>query len=346
MSKHVISIGCQCRFRGAEGSIRLPFDLIYPLLACLSNVCRVRVVEPISELGTKPKQGQPYRPVFDHRDVDTMYAIRNLPPRGLCLIVNNYDFPGSSLSKRKGAEKDKQPLLDLFDCLGFEVMYKQNLPAVDVVEAVQELVGRSRGHDCAVVFLMSHGKEGAVFGADARPVYMSNIIGILSTALSPGKPKLLIVQACRVVEDQPAGVGPSHDPHWQDTHLESRPTAPSYQFADGVEADSQNSSQYQVSQSISRQSSSMQFADMLMAFSTLPGTPSFRNEGTGSWFVQALVEVFHKYAHSEDLIRLFVRINMAVATRLSQNGEPQQVPAPMLTLTKLLYLRPIKPFYS
>ncbi len=54
-------------------------------------------------------------------------------------------------------------------------------------------------------------------------------------------------------------------------------------------------------------------ADVLIAYATTPGYVSWRNSLKGSWFVQALCQVFAKHAKDEDLLSMLTRVSRAAA---------------------------------
>ena len=58
-------------------------------------------------------------------------------------------------------------------------------------------------------------------------------------------------------------------------------------------------------------------ADILIAFATTPGFVSWRNSANGSWFVQAICQVFAQYAATEDVLSLLTMVG-SVLTRFSQ----------------------------
>ena len=53
---------------------------------------------------------------------------------------------------------------------------------------------------CAVLVILSHGKEGFVFGSDGNKIFISQILEHLNNVNCPkmeGKPKIIIIQACQ-----------------------------------------------------------------------------------------------------------------------------------------------------
>lgn len=81
-------------------------------------------------------------------------------------------------------------------------------------------------------------------------------------------------------------------------------------------------------------------ADFLLAYSTVPGFVSWRNSEKGSWFVQALCEIFMTYAGQEDVVRMLIRVNGKVAREFQSYEQKKQVPSPVVRLTKLVYFFP------
>ena len=81
-------------------------------------------------------------------------------------------------------------------------------------------------------------------------------------------------------------------------------------------------------------------ADFLLAYSTVPGFVSWRNSEKGSWFVQALCEIFMTYAGQEDLLGMLVRVNRKVAQEFQSYEHKKQVPSPVVRLTKKVYFFP------
>lgn len=82
---------------------------------------------------------------------------------------------------------------------------------------LQELA-RSKEHenaDCLVIFLMSHGHPGLIFGSDMNKVYLNNdVFSLFNNDNCPvlqGKPKLFFVQSCRGRENDIGTTNIAHD---------------------------------------------------------------------------------------------------------------------------------------
>ena len=82
-------------------------------------------------------------------------------------------------------------------------------------------------------------------------------------------------------------------------------------------------------------------ADFLIVYSTIPGFYSWRNTTAGSWFVQALVHVLQREAHSTDLLSILTRVSRKVAFDFQSNvpgdhimHEKKQIPCVTSMLTR------------
>ena len=82
-------------------------------------------------------------------------------------------------------------------------------------------------------------------------------------------------------------------------------------------------------------------ADYLLAYATIPGYVSWRNNKNGSWFISALVNVFLEMADKEHLLNMLTEVNRRVAEEFESTcGKNKQVPEPVSRLTKKLYFNP------
>lgn len=52
------------------------------------------------------------------------------------------------------------------------------------------------------------------------------------------------------------------------------------------------------------------YSDFLVAYATLPGHVAFRNNITGSWFIQIFCEVFMNYAYKYHLYDLLTLVSI------------------------------------
>jgi hypothetical protein len=63
---------------------------------------------------------------------------------------------------------------------------------------------------------------------------------------------------------------------------------------------------------------------------------SFRSINLGTWYVNALVQIFRDYYTTEDVMQMMVRVNGQVTAAYSSKGY-KQCPAPVFTLAKSIY---------
>ena len=64
-------------------------------------------------------------------------------------------------------------------------------------------------------------------------------------------------------------------------------------------------------------------SDYLVAYSTIPGHVSFRNNEVGSIFISTLVKIFRRYAPNEDLYTMLERVTYEV-TQYEPRGDKLQ----------------------
>ena len=83
----------------------------------------------------------------------------------------------------------------LTNCINLYVYLKEIEDAVDAFALSLETTDQ-----CAVLVLLSHGREGFIYGSDGNKVELCKLFGKLNNKnckKMAGKPKLVIVQACQ-----------------------------------------------------------------------------------------------------------------------------------------------------
>lgn len=185
--------------------------------------------------------------------------------RGLCVIINNLNF--EELVCRKGAEKDEAILTDLFASeLYFTVEVKRDLKRDDIIKAAEDYGKKDHSKFDAFVFIiMTHGNyQDSIYGVDGRKARVEDIMSEFNgerCASLRGKPKLFFIQACRGSPvEWPCDADKGYDP---DSTL-SKGLCP-------------------------------QEADFLLAFSTAPGSLSWRDE-TGARFIQVSFTIYFHFS--------------------------------------------------
>ena len=269
-------------------------------------------------------------------DPNDMYRMKN-NPRGLCLIFNNREFL-NDLPERAGSDIDARNLQHLFASLKFKIRIVNNAFAEQMKDILNEVAEMDHSEtDCLIICLLSHGTSGNIYGSDGELIPVSDLLRPLITCEKNSelisKPRLFFIQACRVSKPVVAGaarkdISPSYEVIVHDQATES-----SIQHADVTE-DAEDATKLLI-----QETATPSQANIVMSYSTLPGEVAWRNVETGSWFIDALVQVFDSYASSEDVVSMLIRVNSAVAARVSSSSGAKQIPAPIITLTKKLYLR-------
>ena len=259
-----------------------------------------------------------------HPGTDFVYKM-TARPRGIALIINNKVFRGYPNKTRHGSEKDVHQLEELFDALGFEVKIKENYTKKKMLDKIHFFAHKRvlPDHDCFVLWLMSHGRRGKVFGSDHVPLPIKEIKDVLSNASCEalrGKPKLLFVQACRGDEED-EGV------------LTNSCGLPAVQRP-SVHTDSPDD------QTISPSSERIAGqTDFLTAYSTVEGYVSYRFPSIGSNFVRALVNVFREHVAYDHLVNLLTKVIKRVSEMESARNarKYKQTPQFETTLVKDLW---------
>uniref|UniRef100_A0A3B5Q7D3 Caspase 10, apoptosis-related cysteine peptidase n=1 Tax=Xiphophorus maculatus TaxID=8083 RepID=A0A3B5Q7D3_XIPMA len=190
--------------------------------------------------------------------------------RGICLIVDNFDFSESyknltnTLRNREGTKFDRDALKEVFGWLGYEVDIHVDYNA-DQIKSLFTRIGQQdhSQYDSLVCCILSHGMEGKVYGVDGKLVEIKLLIECIDGENCPSlieKPKMLFIQACQGCKEQyPV----------QPDGIEDETTRI---FADAKIADLR----------------SPVIADLLVGMSTVPDHASFRDKFCGTWYIQSL----------------------------------------------------------
>lgn len=232
------------------------------------------------------------------------------PRRGVALIFNHQNF--NLLQARSGTDKDCKDLSIELNCLGFDIQVYQDFSYDQLSNVLMETAAKDHSSaDCLLVVVMTHGDPGVLYSRDRKyPVdqLWLPFTGDKCRSLI-GKPKIFFIQACRGTKVD-AGV--------------------SVDETDG----------YIMSYVVPTQ------ADFLIAYSTQEGYYSWRNPGSGSWFIQALCEELRIHGRTHDLMTLLTFVNRRVAIDYRSNVPrdekmdlKKQIPSITSMLTRLVYFR-------
>ncbi|XP_059138769.1 uncharacterized protein LOC131927119 [Physella acuta] len=218
------------------------------------------------------------------------YPLRQIP-RGYALIINVDEVVGKP--PRKGTNFDRDNLCNLLTQLHFNIIVfndSDGLSAQDIVNKLKAFA-RMKEHedlDACFICLLSHGEEGYIFGTDGKRIPLEEIFMLFGNTNCKGligKPKIFIIQACRggfldkgVQMDEPDGGG---------VPVRSGCQLPS-------------------------------MSDMLICYPTQTGYYAWRNRARGSWYIEAIVQVFMRYAKNEDICAMLNRVNHVVSRKVSE----------------------------
>lgn len=213
------------------------------------------------------------------------YRRRSYPmersPRGTCIIINN-TFNYDKKLRRSGTNVDRDRLEKLFKWLDFEVDVRNDMTADEMHELFDndKLGGNIReDSDCFVCCILTHGGPSVIYGNDNKPVsrkILRESVQTKSCKILENKPKIFFLQACRKGLDQ-----------------KSR--------RDAVPAPQDTRSPY---------------SDIYMVAATTEDTYAYRDETSGSVFIQTVCDVFEEYADQEPFIDMMERVNNVLSKRI------------------------------
>ncbi|XP_052819900.1 caspase-7-like [Mya arenaria] len=256
--------------------------------------------------------------------------------RGRCFIISNMFFAmeldekgvaRSKLATRYGTEKDVDDLKKLFQQLHFQVDVKTDLKRDEMSTALfQESSKMSlRDMECYVCVICSHGTREGIYGTDGGVITLEEVTSYFDGQHCPylmQKPKLFFIQACQGdqvdrTSDQTRDLG-------LDLSTLSRQFKKSVSLKNGCQPDAgpKPPRPQVVVEPTDRTDAVMgnteercvpSKQDMLVACATHPDFVSFRNEHFGSWFIQAVIYVFQKFAATESILDLLTLVNRLVA---------------------------------
>ena len=228
----------------------------------------------------------------------THYVYKMIPKHcafGIAVIINNEEFK-APLATRSGATIDAYNLSNLFNNLGFDTQCHDNKTHTEMRHILNDVAGMDHNnYDCLMVAILTHGDYGDVLYGTSGRITIQEVIETFSGKRCPtliGKPKIFIIQACR-----------------------------GRRYNQAVEMYEKNDDLHDAIDSIPTAHASI--SDYLVAYSTIPGHVSFRNNKIGSIFIHTLVKTFRQHAADEDLITMLERVTNEV-TKYQPQGDKQQ----------------------
>ncbi|XP_058258805.1 caspase-8 [Hemibagrus wyckioides] len=244
-------------------------------------------------------------------NVDDYYHLTQRPV-GYCVIINNYTFDKSTkFPPRRGTDKDKDALTEVFQRMHFLVGVEKDLVSSDMLKTMDKFSKEDHSKmDAFVCCILSHGEKGAVFGTDGKPVQIRDLTKPFAGCKTlTGKPKLFFIQACQGTELQKGVLrqdGNEDDELEDDAETAVSPYVP-------IEA------------------------DFLIGMATVESYMSFRHTINGSIYIQELCkELKSGCPRNEDILSILTKVNRNVSAQDLKNSK--QMPEPRYTLTKKLVL--------
>ncbi|XP_067864200.1 caspase-1-like isoform X2 [Heptranchias perlo] len=231
---------------------------------------------------------------YDEISQKTSKVYKMLPKptrKRLALLINNIEFENPNMI-RQGAEVDEEQMQKLLNGFGYQVEKHNNLSAEGMEKALTAFSDREEHmqSDSTFVVLMSHGLRDKICGKHHSKnredtFHIDKIFNILNNKNCKGlrgKPKVVIIQACRGENLGHTYVSDSAAPEPQTDYEEEGPF-------------------YQVHKE----------SDFICFYSTTPENVSLRHRQMGSIFIQKLVDVMRQYASEYDIEELFLQVQQS-----------------------------------
>ncbi|KAG5270802.1 hypothetical protein AALO_G00172480 [Alosa alosa] len=253
---------------------------------------------------------QPCTPEFYDSHCQQAYRMQS-SPRGLALVLSNVTFDPSvsDFETRRGGEVDEEVLTKLFEELNFRVDIRKDLTAQKQFSQRPE----HRELDCCAVCLLSHGKEGGVYGTDGELLELDWVFEAFNNAHCPqlqNKPKMFFIQACR---------GEEMDNGVDQLDGSERTQSPGCEQRDaGRDEESERQNREREERERERLRIKLpQRSDMICGFATLKGwgTAAMRNTKKGSWYIQELNTTIRQSARDTHLSDIMVQVNGRIKER-------------------------------
>ena len=237
----------------------------------------------------------------DEKDDSGVYQIDYSNP-GVVLIFNNKYFHEKS-KVRKGSEQDVMRLTDLFVTLNYTVERFIDTTAAEVKTILKEWSNRDYENiGCLLVFIMSHGKRGTIITTDGKQIILDEFVDPFKRNRSlKNKPKLFFIQACR-----------------------------GSNFISAIEK--MDDDQVSFEEDASRVPIE---ADFLYSYSTIEDFYSFRDEESGSWYIQTLCDIIDG-GKAKELSKVLTIVNNRISKKETSDRK-KMMSTFENRLTKLFY---------
>ena len=120
---------------------------------------------------------------------------------GVALIINNKEFRSDEHKTRRGTDRDEQNLSETWQFLGYHVIILRDCTRDQMAQMFEKIDNLLKSatdvaNDSFVCCILSHGREGEVFGSDSRPLEYTRIQKFLAKSeILRSRPKMLFIQA-------------------------------------------------------------------------------------------------------------------------------------------------------
>ncbi|XP_075333144.1 NLR family CARD domain-containing protein 3-like [Odontesthes bonariensis] len=213
---------------------------------------------------------------------------------------------------------------NLLTYLGYEVVNYKDLTAEGINNALIQFSKHPKldRTDSVFVVIMTHGKLGVIYGTDEKTYNIDQFYEHLGTKDCPAllhKPKIIIIQACRGVNEGQVNVKPNMP-------LDDKTESDSPKVLGKVE--------------ITTDAFAHEEKDFISLLSTTPHTLSYRSTKDGAFLIRYIVEVFNTWSHKDEIEELFRKVMQRFESCLTPIGKTQIPTKDRCTLTKRFFLFP------
>ncbi|KAH7709539.1 cell death protein CED-3 [Aphelenchoides avenae] len=231
-------------------------------------------------------------------------------PKGLAMIIHNYDFGNHC---REGSEIDEYNIRQLLVKLGYNVLDTRKDRSAQQMMADAKQFAEDPAHaycDSCIVVVLTHGYDGTLRGVGKYSVSIEKFVRCFHADKAPalgGKPKIFIFQACRGghhLGDLAVDAVGEKMPH-DEPATEGDRSIP--------EQDSDQSMDNQIPSLIGRKIPTS--SDVLFAYATPPGDKAWRHLTQGSWFIRTICEVFSRRAYNTPITAMLTEVNKIVGDK-------------------------------
>ncbi|XP_051891828.1 caspase-1-like [Pristis pectinata] len=306
--------------------------LIQSLNNADKELCNKLGLSPMENMGSSvpptppapvvPKTGEWITPCvqqqYDELSQKTKEVYPMLPRHSrkrLALMINNIEFTNPNMT-RHGAEVDEDQMQKLLNGFGYEVERHNNLTAKEMKEVLTAFSNREEHmqSDSTFVVLMSHGLRDKICGkhhseSEEDTFHIDQVFDILNNKNCKGlrgKPKVIIIQACRGRSLGHVYVSDSATP---EPHIDYEEEGPFYQ--------------------VHKES------DFICFCSSTPESVALRHVQKGSVFIQSMIDIMRQNAWKDHIEELFFQVQQSFMDFTRQLPVKERA-----TLMKKFYLFP------